>query len=239
MLAELPGTAAYTYFMRIAVALFPLSSLLPLLLAAGDSPPAPRPGSAPVTESRRASAPSAGFSPARDWPRPARWKKETIPFPLEFAPAIAHRGTEELRFAPGMFKPAVPGYWSYAFVWWVEDRELQSWESLQGELNAYFQGLITSVAAGKKLKIAADSIHVTLHPLRMKAVDGWQPMNGEATLPDAFSDGRTVQLGLWLYQKDFPAQHRRAVMVLVSPAAADASIWVALQKCRAGFKPAP
>ena len=225
--------------MRRSAVFLPAFLFLAAALAAGDSTPAPLAGSAPVADSRHASAPVPGFDPARDWPLPAGWKKETIPFPLDFAPAIAHRGSEELRFAPGMFKPAAPDYWSYAFVWWVEDREMQSWESLQGELNAYFQGLITSVAKEKKLKIPADSIRVSLHPLRMKAVGGWQPMNGEATLPDAFSDGRRVQLSLWLYQKDFPALHRRALMALVSPAAADSPVWEQLQQCRAGFRPAP
>lgn len=225
--------------MRRSAIFLPVFLILSAHLAAGDSPTALRPGSAPVRKAHRKAAPGGTFSPARDWPLPTGWKKETIAFPLEFAPTIAHRGTEELRFAPGMFKPEAPAYWSYAFVWWVKERETQSFETLQGELTAYFQGLISSVATGKKLKIAADSIQVTLHPLRMKAVDGWQPMNGEATLPDAFNDGRTVELSLWLYQKDFPAQRRRAVMVLVSPAAADASIWTELQKCRAGFRPAP
>ena len=77
-----------------------------------------------------------------NWHVPEGWKKEMIPFPLEFAPGIKHAGTEELRFAPGMFKPDQPGYWSYGFVWWVEDREFQSPDSLADELRDYFRGLL-------------------------------------------------------------------------------------------------
>ena len=44
----------------------------------------------------------------------------TIPFPLDFAPNLPYRGTEELRFAPGFFDPSAAGSWSYAFVWFVD-----------------------------------------------------------------------------------------------------------------------
>ena len=37
------------------------------------------------------------------WAVPVGWKAETIPFPLGFAPGLAYRGVEELRFPPGFF----------------------------------------------------------------------------------------------------------------------------------------
>jgi hypothetical protein len=44
-------------------------------------------------------------APPAAWPVPAEWKSEIIPFPLGFAPGLAHRGLEELRFPPGFNNP--------------------------------------------------------------------------------------------------------------------------------------
>jgi hypothetical protein len=55
-----------------------------------------------------ASAPIQAVDAPRDataWETPAGWRTETIPFPLEFAPSIAHAGVEELRFPPGFLDP--------------------------------------------------------------------------------------------------------------------------------------
>jgi hypothetical protein len=45
-------------------------------------------------------------APRFAWPAPPGWKSETIPFPLDFAPDIPHRGVEEVRFEPRFFDPA-------------------------------------------------------------------------------------------------------------------------------------
>jgi hypothetical protein len=90
-------------------------------------------------------------APAAPWPVPAGWKSETIPFPLDFAPKLAHKGIEELRFAPGFFDPAAPGYWSYAFVWRTENPADLDAAALGAELTAYFRGLIDAVDAKKEI----------------------------------------------------------------------------------------
>lgn len=78
---------------------------------------------------------------ARPWPVPAGFRSETIPFPLDFAPSLAHRGVEHLRFAPSFFDPAAPGYWSYAFVWRLDDPAALAPDALAAELTTYFRGL--------------------------------------------------------------------------------------------------
>lgn len=90
-------------------------------------------------------APAAPAASSAPWPVPAGFRSETIPFPLEFAPAIAQRGAEELRFAPGFFDPAAPGYWSYAFVWRTADPAALEGDALGAALTLYFRGLIDAV----------------------------------------------------------------------------------------------
>jgi hypothetical protein len=110
---------------------------LPWILACSSPLPAP-----PAEPTAR---------PAQPWPVPAGFRGETIPFPLDFAPAVAHRGVEELRFAPGFFDPAAAGYWSYAFVWRTEDAAALDAAGLGAELTAYFRGLIDAVDEAKAI----------------------------------------------------------------------------------------
>jgi hypothetical protein len=114
------------------------------LAACGSSAPEPAPPS-----------PAAPAPPEQPWPVPAGWRSEVIPFPLDFAPTIAHRGVEDLRFPPGMFDPSSPDYWSYAFTWHTDDAAELDADALGRELTVYFAGLIAAVD-GKQRIAAAD-----------------------------------------------------------------------------------
>ncbi len=87
----------------------------------------------------------ASPKPPAAWPVPAGWRSEIIPFPLEFAPALAHRGKEEIRFPSGFFDPAAGDDWSYAFVWRLDDPAQLDAAALGAELTAYFRGLVAAV----------------------------------------------------------------------------------------------
>jgi hypothetical protein len=198
---------------------------------------------APAAPPTRPSERWAGFTPARDWPIPASWRSETLPFPLEFAPQLAHQGSEELRFAPGMFDPSAADYWSYAFVWWLEDRQLQDAAALSGELAVYFRGLLVSVdsarsatAGGTAISFDPSEISCSLRADGQR--DHWQQLRGEAVVFDAFGDGRKLTLHLRLWQGDLPAAGRRAVIVLASPADRAQPIWRQLESVAASFAPA-
>ncbi len=121
----------------------------------------------------------------RAWPVPAGWKHETIAFPLDFAPALAHRGVEELRFAPGFFDPHAGGYWSYAFAWQLDDAAALDADALAGELVAYFRGLVAAVDT--KHRVAVDQIAARATP----APDGFSLA---VHTFDAFGDGAPVEL---------------------------------------------
>lgn len=78
-------------------------------------------------------------------PTPAGWAGETIALPPAFAPDMKWKGTEELRFAPGMFKPEAPDFFSYALLFWLpEDAETDT-KAIERELLAYYRGLAAAV----------------------------------------------------------------------------------------------
>lgn len=131
-----------------------MAKLLPILACLGcgrtaTQPTAPSP-TAPSPAAQAAPAPTPSQPPTA-WQLPAGFRSEVIPFPLDFAPGLPHRGVEELRFAPGFFDPAAPGYWSYAFAWRTEDPAALDAAALGGELTTYFRGLIGAVDARHEL----------------------------------------------------------------------------------------
>ena len=155
-----------------------------VLTACGSSEPAPAPVSGPVPQSP-AAKPAA-------WRVPDGWKSETIPFPLEFAPSIAHRGAEELRFPPGFLEPGQPGYWSYAFIWRTEDAADLDGAALGAELTAYFKGLIAVVDDKQRIDAAArESIAARAEP------DGPGRWKLTAHVYDAFRTAQPVDLVGW------------------------------------------
>lgn len=165
--------------------------------------------------------------PLPRWSQPPGWKGETIPFPLDFAPAIRHVGVEELRFAPGFFMPAAPGYFSYAFVWWIKDAQPLTAALLAAELNQYYTGLCTAVGK-KKFTLDPARYRVQLDP-EASALPQWQALAGQADLYDAFTTGQPLSLRLRAYQRECPRSGYRAVLVLASPQPESAPIWADLR----------
>lgn len=110
-----------------------------------------------------ASPPSAPAPPAAGaWPVPAGWKREEIPFPLEFA-SLVHQGVEELRFPPGFLEVGAPARWSYTFEWRLRDAAELDAAALGAELTAYFRGLLVAVDGDKK-RIDPSAIVATAEP---------------------------------------------------------------------------
>jgi hypothetical protein len=156
------------------------------------------------------------------WTVPAGWRTETIPFPLDFAPSLQHRGFEELRFSPGMFKPDAPDFWSYAFVWWLEGEQPPSNDVLQRELGEYFRGLSNAVAKGK----------YEFDQSRFKATLGADGA-GRIETYDAFKTGKPITLRVRTRAQRCGAA--TALVVTLSPADANGPVWRQLDDLAAAF----
>ncbi|MBI3548398.1 MAG: hypothetical protein HY078_05015 [Elusimicrobia bacterium] len=158
------------------------------------------------------------------WPAPAGWKTETIPFPLDFAPALKHKGVEELRFMPGFRDLKAEGYWSYAFLWWIEDAPPDA-KTLGDELLVYFRGLCDAVG-GKKRKF---------DPTGYKVVLG---ASGEAKVEtyDPFVTGQAITLNARHRTLKCDAEKRNAVLVALSPRPFADPVWKTLDDRLSEFK---
>ena len=187
---------------------------------------------APRTEPAAEPTSRPAARPAFTWPIPSGWRGETIRFPLGFAPELPYRGVEELRFAPGFFDAAAPGFWSYAFVWSLEGDPPLTLPQLQADLRVYFVGLARAVAEGK-FETHPEGVTVELSEVP-GAEPGLTTFAGTLRVFDAFTTRR--ELGLAVEGRVFACGDRRVLLLAASPQPADDALWLDLRACMATFR---
>jgi hypothetical protein len=79
---------------------------------------------------------------------PAGWTTEHFSLPPEFAPQITYKGIEDIRFAPGWGDSKSDEHWTYCFLWWLEGSPKIDAVTLQANLKAYYEGLVSTNIAG-------------------------------------------------------------------------------------------
>ncbi len=163
---------------------------------------------------------------------PAGWKHETIPFPLDFAPSLSYRGSEELRFAPGFFQPASSTFWSYAFAWSLENPPQFDASQLSPVLREYFAGL--ALAVGKdKYSMDPERFHVELAP----RIEGGRTMlAGRVQNYDAFVTGEPIELNVEARLRDCPRSGRTVLTFLFSPRPFGDEVWEELHACESDLR---
>jgi metallo-beta-lactamase class B len=98
-------------------------------------------------------------------PVPDGWTTETFPVPPSFATDMPFNGVEDIRFAPGWGKSGSADYWTYAFVWKLEDTPVIDSAAVAGYLKSYYTGLIQANGEGKGIPRAKMGVaEVTLKP---------------------------------------------------------------------------
>ncbi len=188
------------------------------------APAATTPAAAPV-----ATVPSVK-TPAPepiDWPLPPGWRREVIPFPLDFAPELSYRGAEIIRFAPRFFDASAPTYFSYAFAWALQGRPALDAAALQADLARYFAGLCKEVG-GSKFSFDPDRFRARLTPSVSPRATA-RALVGTVDAYDPFGDGRALTLNVRIEIWDCPAPGPRVAAFAASPAAAKEPIWRELE----------
>jgi hypothetical protein len=155
------------------------------------------------------------------WPPPAGWKKETLTFPLGFAPSLPYHGHEALRFAPGFFDANAEMYFTYTFAFILDDAPPFTAEGFAKDLRAYFQGLMSAV--GKKPSPPE------LHAATLTADDP-RRFHGTAQTVDAFGDGRKLELNV--VGETLLCGDRRIILASLSPRPPTDPVWSTLADVR-------
>jgi len=167
-------------------------------------------------------------------PTPADWRFERIDFPLSFAPDIKYKGFEELRFAPGMFKPESDTYFTYVFAMKITDDVTLDAPALQSLLETYFRGLCRTVAKEKKFDI--DTSKITAQ-VRADQPDAAPARHFRAAVEsfDPFVTGKSLTLNLEMIVIDTSRTDHR-IFAAISPKPTDSPIWKLLRTLKDQFK---
>jgi len=80
---------------------------------------------------------------------PAAWGGETIQLPPRFAADMKLRGSEYIRFAPGMMKPASDSFFCYVLLFEVQPKPVLTKTVVKDEFLKYYRGLCKAVLNGK------------------------------------------------------------------------------------------
>jgi hypothetical protein len=172
-------------------------------------------------------APAAAGQPEKEppyqVPTPAGWGKETIALPPAFAPDMKWKGTEELRFAPGMFKAGAPDFFSYALLFWLPDDADTDAKAMEG----------------KKQKLDTKAFTLILTALKKQPArrPGGEPVAGyvgELKWIEPFATGKPQTLRLEIHSWPSAKHKHRCVFVCASPQPETAAVWKALRAIRAG-----
>jgi hypothetical protein len=149
--------------------------------AAGPAAAPATPAAAPATPAAAPAAPAADACASI-----SDWRSEIIEMPPEFAPTLP-AGREELRFAPGMFKPESPSYFTYAFVIQLAQPMPADRAQIDSLLDRYYQGLVAAVATDRGLTIPIERVDAT--------VTGQAPaFQATVSMYDAFVTGKPLTL---------------------------------------------
>ena len=171
------------------------------------------------------------------------WRGERIPLPPDFAPDLGWKGVEQIRFAPGMFQPETPDFFSYILVFLLEPEAAITEEAVEKEFLVYYQGLAKAVMGSK-----GATVDVSTFSIELDAVEDLTPTPESAeksagyrgilkwTEPFATMKPQTLyfEVTTWTYEG------KPVVLSCVSPVEPDAEDpWKALREIRRTFRLSP
>ena len=97
---------------------------------------------------------------------PNGWRTETLSLPTGFAKDMKLTGFEEVRFAPGMFRPEAEDFFTYCFVFCLPNQTPPDEKTLTTELLKYYRGLAVAVTRRSGIDVKPDSFTLKITPVK-------------------------------------------------------------------------
>ncbi len=120
------------------------------------------------------------------------WGKEIIQIPFWFAPEIAYKGVEDIRFASGWENIDSDGFWTLAFAWDINLEKKPDAAFFEDSLKLYLDGLMKVVNEDSTLVIP--KTHVSL--IKAKSQKGVTTFTGTLKTYDAFTTKDVITLNV-------------------------------------------
>ncbi|MFT3679909.1 MAG: hypothetical protein QM791_06530 [Ferruginibacter sp.] len=170
-----------------------------------------------------------------DLPKPKDWGIERFLIPISFAPQVPYKGVEDIRFAPGWAKAASEEYWTYAFLWWLEEKPVMNAKIIEENLKNYYTGLLqvnsdSSKTAGEKY------IPVVTAFKKIKTFKGDKAtFEGTVTMKD-YMKRTPITLHCVVQLAYCEEENRTVIFYQLSPKPRTHKNWAGLNRLWTGFK---
>lgn len=169
---------------------------------------------------------------------PEDWGGESIELPPGFAPDMKLKGSEHIRFAPGMMKSASDSFFSYAFVFELEPKPLLTEAVVKDEFLKYYRGLCKTVLNGKLANLDVSKFTLELKRVESEAKSSSEQKDENAPVIYAgtldwiepFATKKAQKLNLEI--RTWANQDHNFIFACVSPQATDQAIWKQLHAIR-------
>jgi hypothetical protein len=172
---------------------------------------------------------------------PAGWGGETIKLPPGFAPDMKLKGSEHIRFAPGMMKPNSDSFFSYAFAFELQPKPALTEAVVRDEFLKYYRGLCKAVLNGTRPDVNPSQFTLKLKrvesaartPAKKAAEDRATRYTGTLNWVEPFATKKPQTLNLEI--RTWVNSNRNHIFVCVSPQASDKAIWKQLHTIRDNY----
>ena len=160
---------------------------------------------------------------------PKGWDIERFLIPIEFAPFIPYKGVEDIRFTPGWGNVKSEEYWSYAFLWYLDNRPQLSATVVANNLIAYYTGLISRNIAPRKIP-AEKVFPVTAQIKATKTAPGdTNTFMGTVHMLD-YMEQTPITLNCIVHARSCPGQNKFIIFNEISPKPFNDGVWTNLNQ---------
>jgi hypothetical protein len=166
---------------------------------------------------------------------PKGWGVERFLIPIEFAPSILYKGVEDIRFTPGWGKIETNEYWSYVFLWYLDNTPKFDSKIIAKNLIAYYTGLINTNIDKSKIDTAKlVPVKVSIEK-RVSDKGDLKTFQGTVNMVD-FMTQKPIMINLVVHIKSCEGQNKTFVFYEVSPKPYTDNVWNSLNQLWINFK---
>ncbi len=166
---------------------------------------------------------------------PKDWGIERFLIPISFAPQIAYKGVEDIRFTPGWAKVKTDEYWTYAFLWWLDGSPTMDANIIAANLKAYYTGLIETNRQGYKVPVEKITPVQTAFKKTKTASGDLKTFTGTIDMLD-YMQQQPITLNCIVHLKKCLEENKTIVFYELSPKPFIHGIWKSLNQLWLDFK---
>ena len=163
---------------------------------------------------------------------PKGWRTETLSLPTGFAKDMKLTGFEEVRFAPGMFRPDAEDFFTYCFVFCLPDQSPPNPKVLTEELLKYYRGLAVAVTRRSGIDVKSASFTLKITPVKESKTKSRAVM----TWIEPFATRKPQTLNLEIESVLDNSVKGCLLKIAVSPKPRDGNVWKPMRKLLKGAK---